>query len=749
MLRCRCDIRAWLAPGKLIVASARLPVALSWSTADERWSAAASPGGLATALRSVAAQREFTWIGFPGTPVDPDQCDAVTEALSDHGVPVFLDQDEFEGFYEQFSNRFLWPLFHSLPTPSGYDPNAWEVYRKVNQRFADVIAEQASPGDTIWVHDYQLALVPGMLRDKELDCAIGYFLHIPFPPSETFRTLPVREAVLHGLLGANFVAFHSYEYVSHFRTATLRILGVESDPEHVLMPGHHAHFGVLPIGIDPDEIDRIAKIPEVQERLESLKTQFAGKKVVLGVDRLDYTKGLPQRLLAIEELLSAEPELSQQMVMIQVAAPSRTGVAEYQSLKREIDELVGRINGEYGAFDNVPIVYINQNVDREELVALYQVADVMLVTPVRDGMNLVCLEYVGARGAIPGTLILSEFAGAATCLSGATLVNPFDPSQMAKTLAKALKADAIPQAFKHMQEFVRGNTSMVWAERFLKRLEESYTGHRSRAARLNVETGPAGVWARDANRPLVLLDYDGTLVEHTRLPSQAIPTDRLRELLKRLARVANTYVISGRPSETLDEWLGDLGLGLVCEHGLAFKPAGGSWSERPQIASRALENIVAPLFRDFTERTPGSRIERKTASLAWHYRGSDAKLGAWRAKELRNLLESQLSDQPYTVLPGSKVVEVRHVQVTKGNATATILDRYPESDFVLCAGNDRTDEDMFAALQVSGRDPKVVCFVGSVHSSAEYFTSTPAELLDQLEVLVGWWEKRDSGSESS
>lgn len=722
---------------KLLVASARLPVTLARDGGD--WTATASPGGLATALRSVAAQRPFTWIGLPGTDVPPEEEDAVRAALSEHGLPVFVGRDDYDGFYEQFSNRVLWPLLHALRFPLRFDRQAWESYQRVNQRIAEAVAEQASPGDTIWVHDYQLALVPGMLRAMGLDCSIGYFLHIPFPSSETFRTLPVREEILSGMLGANFVGFHAYEYVSHFRNSALRILGLESDPESVLMPTHHASLGVLPIGIEPDEIDAAGRQPEVRDQFEILRSEYAGKKIVLGIDRLDYTKGLPQKLLAIEELLAEHPELCGQFVFLQVAAPSRTGVVEYQELKREIDELVGRINGRFGTLDFSPIVYVNQNVPRDQLVALYQLADVMLVTPIRDGMNLVALEYVAARGDRPGTLILSEFTGAATCLSGAMLVNPYNPNQIAAALAEALEArQPSRQAFEHMRDFVTGNTSIVWAERFLDRLDHSYAPG-GVAVRLRLGVGGQGEAARGARAPLVFLDYDGTLQPHTRIPSEAVPAPRVLEVVAALAERATVYVVSGRSGADLEAWLGELPVGLVCEHGLQIRHPGGAWSEPPKFETRALTEVVEPLFREFCERTPGSRVEHKAASLAWHYRGSDPKLGAWRARELRSLLEDQLSGHPYAVLPGSKVIEVRHAQVTKGHAVEGLLGHYPDADFVFCAGNDRTDEDMFEALARAGREPRMVCFVGSVHSSAEFFVDTPAELLGQLETLAGWW----------
>lgn len=724
---------------KLIVASARLPVSLH--KAGERWEAQASPGGLATALRAVAEKRPFTWIGWPGTHLAPEERPAVAEILAEqsHGVPVFINEEELGGFYEEFSNRVLWPLFHNLPTPVKFDHAAWSLYQKINRRFADVICEQASPGDTVWVHDYQLALVPKLLRERGVDCAVGFFLHIPFPASETYRALPVRQSILRGMLGADLLGFHSYEYVSHFRSSALRILGLESDPEGVLLPTHRAHLGVLPIGIEPSEVEQLSETDEAAAQYAELSESLRGRKVILGVDRLDYTKGLPQKFSAFEELLRKRPDLRDQVVLIQVASPSRMGVVEYQALKREMDELAGRIAGTYSTLGGSPLMYINQNVSRARLTALYRLADVALITPVRDGMNLVSLEYIAARGETPGTLILSEFTGSATCLPGAVLVNPHNPSQIASALATALSQQPSAESWEHMRDFVLHNTSSRWAERFLARLESAYHDAAGRIRRLRIDDGDVIERLSQSERPLILLDYDGTLQPHVRLPSQAAPSARVKRVLAELAGAGLTYVISGRTSDVLDDWLGDLDIGLVCEHGLAVRHPGGPWSEPPTLDLGALEEIVAPIFKDFTERTPGSRVESKAASVAWHYRGADPKLGAWRAKELRAVLESSLSGQPYVVLGGSRVIEVRHVEVSKGHATTALLDRYPNSDFVFCAGNDRTDEDMFEALRRSGRGPAVICHVGSVHAAAEFFVESPRELLAQLESMIATW----------
>jgi trehalose 6-phosphate synthase/phosphatase len=727
---------------KLIVVSVRLP--LSLSRVQDEWHVSPSPGGLATALRAVAGRRPFTWLGWPGAHVTSREQPAIIDKLSAEigSVPVFLGKREFSGFYEEFSNRLIWPLFHGLPERVTYDRAAWRSYKQVNEIFADEICKRVSPGDTVWVHDYQLALVPQLLRERGLDCAIGFFLHIPFPSAETYRTLPVREEILRGLLGADLIGFHSYEYVSHFRSSCLRILGLESEPETIFMPTHAARLGVLPIGIDPDELEQLANTDEARAELRTLRERFRGKKIICGVDRLDYTKGIPQKLLAFEELLRTHPRLRNRVVLLQIASPSRTHVVEYQSLKREVDELVGRINGRYGTTESTPIVYINQHVSRQRLTALYRVADVALVTPLRDGMNLVCLEYIAARGDHPGTLVLSEFTGAATCLSGAQLVNPHNPARVAEVLAEVLnEPEPNGERFRHMLDFVYTNTSAIWAERFLSRLESMYEELRSGVQRLDFDSMDPSLLELRGGRPLLMLDYDGTLQPHAAVPADAKPSPRVVDLLAVLARFARVFVISGRSADVLDQWLGSLPIGLACEHGLNLKEPGAEWPEREPIDRTVLEDVVRPVLRDFVERTPGSKIEDKAASIAWHYRTADPKFGFWRAKELYALLEERLRGSEFSVLSGSRVVEVRHRQMSKAHIADQLLQRYQAADPVICVGNDRTDEEMFDAVLRSGRDRVVTCHVGGRHTIGQYYVETPAQLLNQLERLVAIWRR--------
>ncbi|NLE86972.1 MAG: bifunctional alpha,alpha-trehalose-phosphate synthase (UDP-forming)/trehalose-phosphatase [Myxococcales bacterium] len=730
-----------MAKNRLIVASVRLPVTMT--RGEQGWQVAHSTGGLVTALSSVLERQKFTWLGWPGAYVDEADRRTVTRELAKHGTsPVFIEQEHMDPFYQGFSNEVLWPLFHNLMERARFDRNNWRSYRTVNQMYADAIAKIARPGDVIWIHDYQLCLVPQLLRAKGLGCPIGFFLHIPFPSAETYRTLPVAEDLLRGLLGADLLGFHAYEYVSNLRMAALRVLGIESEPAALRLQSREVQLEVMPIGIDPGEIAEMLRTAEARKELTELERNYAGKRIIVGVDRLDYTKGIPQKLEAYEEFLHNHPEWRESTVLIQVAAPSRTGVEEYQNLKRSVDELVGRINGQYSTPNHTPVVYINQSVSRDKLAVLYRAADVALVTPIRDGMNLVGLEYVAARGQRGGTLILSEFTGAAHCMPGARLVNPFNTSQVATVLGDALENEGPNfETFAHMSRFVNENTSLFWAKRFLTRLEHLSGDPHHEAKLLRINEEPVLGLVKNARSPLVFLDYDGTLRSYVINPKEAVPDARILNVLQRLAEYATVYVVSGRDRRTLEDWLGGLPIGLVCEHGLSIKPPGGEWQDRTNVSGSALARFVRPLLEDFSRRTPGSAIEMKQAAIAWHYRGADPEYGSFQAKELLTRLEDLLKRRPYRVLRGNRVIEVRHEHVTKGSAVGHLLDRHPDADFLFCAGDDRTDEEMMNAIPKAWRPRAVTCWVGSRNVTADYWRESDASLLGELEAMIRIWRR--------
>jgi trehalose 6-phosphate synthase/phosphatase len=691
-------------PRVLIVAN-RLPVTVN--ATDSGVEVQRSSGGLATGLLRSHEQSGGLWIGWSGAPetLSPAQRTALDQQFAAMRlVAVPLSDDQVARYYEGFSNGVLWPLFHYLLDQMPLHVRDWEPYVEVNERFADVVAQHYQPGDLIWVHDYQLLLLPELLRRRLPDARIGFFLHIPFPSEELFRVLPERDRLLRGLLGADLVGFHTPSYLRHFATSLTQILGVTVEIDRVQVTDREVRLGVFPMGVDAENFSALAHDPAVQAEARTLRGD-GSVKLLVGVDRLDYTKGIPRRLLAYERLLQTHPELRERVRLVQVAVPSRTGVEAYQEFRALVEGLVGRINGAFGTPHWVPVNYIYRGLSEPELVALYRAAEVMLVTPLRDGMNLVAKEFVASRTDGDGVLVLSEFAGASWELSEAIQVNPYDVEGTAESYYRALTMGADERRTRMGPLRARVETYDVhrWAATFLEHLET--VTHRPPASRVS----PGGAHAarqallarlRESEDFLALLDYDGTLVPYTATPELARPDPALLELLGALAARPRTelHVVSGRGRETLERWLGALPITLHAEHGFWSRPPDGSgWTPIAEIGG-AWREPALEILRDFTARTPGALIETKDVALAWHYRLADQESGARRANELRLHLGQLLSNQPVEILAGHKVVEIRPYGVHKGRIVPPLTPEKLASTTVLAIGDDRTDEDLFAAL---------------------------------------------------
>ncbi len=431
-----------------------------------------SPGGLVRALKPVLQRTEGAWIGWAGTAdFDPEPFEF--EGIRQHPVP--LSSAELDGFYYGFCNGTIWPLYHDALVPPEFHRHTWRPYVEVNERYARVAAAAVRPGDIAWVQDYQLQLVPGMLRSMGLDATIGFYLHIPFPPIEIFARLPWRRAIIEGLLGADVLAFQTRQSADNFARAARRFSSAESIGRRDLRwNGRGIHLQPAPIAIDPADFERMARSPEVQRRAAEIRTEMGvGDCLILGMDRLDYTKGIDIRLRAFSEVLSRTPRDDRRFAMMQLAVPSREQVPAYQKLRAEIEQLVGRINGEQGSAGWSPVSYLYQTLPFEDIVAAYVAADIMLVTPLRDGMNLVAKEYIASRVDGDGVLILSEFAGAAEQLRAALLVNPYDVDGVASTIerAAAMSVDEQRQRMRKMQRVVRKSDVFEWASDCLRTLE--------------------------------------------------------------------------------------------------------------------------------------------------------------------------------------------------------------------------------------------------------------------------------------
>ncbi len=670
-----------------------------------------SPGGLAAALRGVRTPR--TWVGWPGAVVPEEHQGRLARTLARERLhPVFLSAEEEEGFYGRICNDCIWPLFHYLPDRFRFDHEAWQRYVDVNDRFAAVIAELCAPGSRVWVHDFQLMLVPEALRRRRPDVSIGFFLHIPFPSSELYRLLPVREQVLHGLLGADYVSFHTGDYARHFRSSCLRVLGVESEPDAIEHEGRLVGIGVDPIGIDVERFRETLADAETERILAELDERYAGQRLVLGVERLDYTKGIPQKLRAFERFLEQDPERARDTTMLQVLVPSRLESPEYRAQRDEIELQVAHVNGRFGEPGRTPVEYLHRSISQAELVALYRRADVMLVTPLRDGMNLVAQEFVLCQTALPslrdrwrGALVLSELAGAAHVLPGALLVNPWDAEDITTRLVEALELEQDER--RRRLELMAGRVEQLdcrrWADTFLARLDR-YTrrDRRTQVARPLDAAARARVLQRfrRARRRTLFLDYDGTLRELASHPELARPTREIVELLGRLAELPDTevHLVSGRTRQTLDEWFGALPIHLCAEHGYLAREPGGRWRTLLQVDLTWLPRVER-LFRRVTADVPGTLVERKSCSVTWHYRQAEPEYGSWRARELLVAVEQLLLGRPAEILVGHRVVEVRASGVNKGAYVRELFrpGKAP-SHFVLAAGDDRTDLDLYMAL---------------------------------------------------
>ncbi|MCK6446906.1 MAG: bifunctional alpha,alpha-trehalose-phosphate synthase (UDP-forming)/trehalose-phosphatase [Planctomycetes bacterium] len=683
---------------RVLIVSNRLPIHVR--ARGSHVEVHASVGGVATGLASVHATGDALWIGWPGETDELDldgHAELERELARRRLVGVELPGRLVKGFYEGYANGVLWPLFHSMLESLPLSSDDFELYTEANQRFADAIVAHARPGDRIWIHDYQLLLVPALVRAKLPQARIGFFLHIPFPASPIWRVLPQRAELLRGLLGADLVGFHTHDYARHFAAALLHVLGLEVAVDRVRWHDRSVSIGSFPMGIDARGYSAIAEEPEVRDETERLRT--GPEKLLVGIDRLDYTKGIPRRLLALQELLDRHVELRGLVRLVQVAVPSRTTVQVYRAMRQTIDELVGRIQGMFATASWVPVHYLHRALSSREVVALYRAADVMLVTPIRDGMNLVAKEFVAARNDEDGVLVLSEFAGAAGELSGALLVNPFDTRAVSDACHRALTMprEERRERMRAMRARVFAADADQWARGFLATLETAS----ERSDMPPAAPGPVPLEGLAlAKKRLVLLDYDGTLVPFDIDPLRAEPDQELRELLARLAALPDTevHLVSGRPPLELERWLAELDVGLHAEHGLWTRPRGAeTWSMARGIElqhRRSIERLLA----DFAERTPGARVEKKSVGYAWHWRAADPDFGERQANELRLVLQALCSNLPVEVLLGNRVVEVRPHGENKGTLATRLMLAASHDTRILALGDDRTDEDLFAAL---------------------------------------------------
>jgi trehalose 6-phosphate synthase/phosphatase len=723
---------------RLLIVSNRLPVTIQKKKGKLSFNP--SVGGLATGLGSFHKSFDSKWVGWCGITsekIDSEEKIAIKTRLKKEfsSYPVFLSKREAELYYSEFCNKTLWPLLHGFTQYATYDRNSWKAYERVNEVFADSLLEIAEPDDMVWVHDYHLMLLPKLLRKKHPNMTIGFFLHTPFPSPDVFRLLPWREEILCGLLEADLLGFHTYNYVQNFLMTVRRLLGFNHTLGKIIVGNHMAKVDSFPIGIDYHLFADAEAKPKVQASIKKLGGRLGKTKKILSIDRLDYTKGVLHRLKGFDLFLKNYPEYRGKVTLVLVAVPSRTKVQRYQALKRKVDELVGKINGDYGKVGWTPIQYMYHSLPFHSLLALYRISDVAMVTPLADGMNLIAKEYVATKTDGKGVLVLSEMAGAVEELREAIVVNPNSIEEIAEALKKALSIPEEEQIRRNrtMQERLRSYDIRVWADDFMNNLSQVKKNQKELSAKElgdKIKTKIINDYHRSTSR-LIFLDYDGTLVPFAATPEAAKPDAELLRLLTSLAQDSKNeiVIISGRNKEALAEFFKAPKIGLVAEHGAWIRDAKGKWATTGDF-NTDWKAIVKPILERYKRRTPGALVEEKNFSLVWHYRRADPELASVRVAELKETLYFLTANLKVEVAEGNKIVEVKNAGINKGRAAMNWISR-KEWDFMLAVGDDLTDEDLFRELPDRAYSIKV----GLAPSRAKFRFKSQKEVRSLLKSL--------------
>jgi trehalose 6-phosphate synthase/phosphatase len=723
---------------RLLIVSNRLPVTIQKKKGKLYFNQ--SVGGVATGLGSFYQSFNSKWVGWCGIPsekISLEEKKTIESKLEQEysSYPVFLSKRAVELYYGEFCNKTLWPLLHGFTQYVTYERNSWKAFEKVNKVFANSVLKIAEPEDMVWAHDYHLMLLPSLLREEHPDMAIGFFLHTPFPSSDVFRLLPWREEILYGLLAADLLGFHTYSYVQNFLMTVRRLLGLNHILGKIIVGDHMAKVDSFPIGIDYPRFASAETRPKVRASIDNLSKKLGKTKKILSIDRLDYTKGVLNRLKGFDLFLNAYPEFKEKVNLVLVAVPSRTKVKRYQSLKKNVDELIGKINGEHGTLGWTPIQYIYRSLPFHSLLALYRISEVAMITPLRDGMNLIAKEYVATKTDGRGVLILSEMAGAVDELREAIIVNPNSIDEIAEALKIALSMPENEQIRRNriMQERLRNYDIKVWAHDFMNSLSQVKKDQKELSAKevgSKIKTKIVGDYLRSESR-LIFLDYDGTLVPFASTPETAKPDLKLQNLLISLAEDAKNQVviISGRNKESLEEFFMDIDIGLVAEHGAWIRDGRGKWMTTGNY-NTDWKRTIRPILERFKRRTPGALVEEKDFSLVWHYRGADPELSLVRVAELKETLYFLTSNLELDVAEGNKIVEVKNAGINKGRAAMTWMSK-KSWDFMLAVGDDVTDEDLFSVLPEFAYSIKV----GLAPSKAKFRFKSQKDVRSLLENL--------------
>ncbi|KAK8923733.1 Alpha,alpha-trehalose-phosphate synthase [UDP-forming] 6 [Platanthera zijinensis] len=741
---------------------------------------------------------EFIYVGCLRNEIPLSEQEEVSNLLLDkfNCVPAFLPSDLLSKFYHGFCKQHLWPLFHYMLPLSAelggrFNRALWQAYVSANKIFADKILEVISPDDDfVWVHDYHLMILPTFLRKRFNRVKLGFFLHSPFPSSEIYRTLPVREEILRSLLNSDLIGFHTFDYARHFLSCCSRMLGLtyESKRGYIGLEyyGRTVSIKILPVGIHMGQLKSVLSLPATEKKVVELTKQFSGRgrTMLLGVDDMDIFKGISLKLLAFEQLLLQHPEFRGKVVLVQIANPARGRGKDVEDVRAESRAMVKRINDMFGAEPGYdPVIMIDSPLPFYERAAYYAVAECCLVTAVRDGMNLIPYEYVVSRNGNErldralgrdretprkSVLVVSEFIGCSPSLSGAIRVNPWNIDAVADAMDSALEMPEPEKQLRHEKHYRYVSTHDVgyWANSFLQDLERTCGDHmRRRCWGIGFGLG-FRVVALDSNfrklstehimpayrrssARVVLLDYDGTLMPQASIDKS--PSQGTIQLLNSLCRDRSNvvFLVSARSRRTLSEWFSPCkNLGMIAEHGYFLRQNGDAeWETCIPAADCSWKMIAEPVMRLYSETTDGSTIEDKETSMVWCYEDADPDFGSCQAKELLDHLESVLANEPVSVKSGPNNVEIKPQGVSKGLVAERLLSGMRERgslpDFVLCIGDDRSDEDMFEVITGAVGGPSLspsaevfACTVGRKPSKAKYYLDDTAEIVRLMQGLA-------------
>jgi trehalose 6-phosphate synthase/phosphatase len=730
--------------GRLIIVAYRLPFKLVRE--NDQVHLFQNSGGLVSAVLSLVkdprtstfnAGERIQWVGYSENTREELQGQSMAnEDFQAH--PVFIPDDVNENYYEGFCNNLIWPLCHYFPSLARFNDEYFDAYQAANELFFEKLNEIIQPGDTIWVQDYQLMLLPGMIRERYPDNKIGFFFHIPFPSYELFRMLPARwrKAIVDGILGADVVGFHTNDYVEYFLKAARLVSEYGNKLHYINMSNRIVKVDSFPISIDFDKFNDAYDKPEVVQAREDAR-QSLKEKIIFSVDRLDYSKGIIHRLHGYQRFLERYPEWNEKVSFVMVVVPSRDTIEQYQQMKSDIDQTVGKINAGFGNIYWQPIIYQYRSMPNDELIGMYTASDVALITPVRDGMNLVCKEYVASRKDSQGVLILSEMAGAAAELGEALIINPLDRQDIADAIKTAFEMPVEEQTKRMgaMRERIKDYDVFAWTNDFFTQMTTLELEHERLRQAFLTDKGIEAIrvaYKSSGNR-ILFFDYDGTLAPIVPDPAQAIISVDTKKLIGEIAKRDTVVIVSGRDRQFLDNLFADLPVHMIAEHGALMKTKGAeSWLLNENYEEGWKESI-RPIMDMYAKRCPGAFVEEKETSLAWHYRTADDKEYATRRAQellwqLKNYIQPELNLQ---VIDGNKVVEVKKTAFNKGTATRMFVDQ-GNYDFILAIGDDTTDEDMFEALPETSFTIKI----GDDLSAARNHIKSQDEVFHFLKFMV-------------